>query len=78
MSYKFVTSNKFEVEVQPASFFATQAERDAAELAKEAATLMAENPTAMTIKWMDTLKQLANSEGVQLIIPDRMPDHLSR
>jgi regulator of protease activity HflC (stomatin/prohibitin superfamily) len=55
-----------------------KAARDAAELDKDAATLMAENPTAMSIKYMDTIRQLSENEKVQLIIPDRMPDHLSR
>jgi regulator of protease activity HflC (stomatin/prohibitin superfamily) len=55
-----------------------KAARDAAELDKDAATLMAENPTAMSIKYMETIRQLSENEKVQLIIPDRMPDHLSR
>jgi len=55
-----------------------KAARDAAELDKEAATLMAENPTAMSIKYMDTMRQLANNSNVQIIIPDQMPDYLKR
>merc|ERR1719506_2982472 len=50
-----------------------RAARDAAELDKDAATLMAENPTAMSIKYMDTIRQLSENENVQLIIPDSMP-----
>lgn len=55
-----------------------KAARDAAELDKEAATLMAENPTAMSIKYMDTMRQLANNSNVQIIVPDQMPDYLKR
>merc|ERR1719482_1451557 len=50
-----------------------KAARDAAELDKDAAILMAENPTAMSIKYMDTIKQLSENEKVQLIISDSMP-----
>ena len=55
-----------------------KAARDAAELDKDAAILMAENPTAMSIKYMDTIKQLSENKNVQLIIPDSMPAHLTR
>jgi regulator of protease activity HflC (stomatin/prohibitin superfamily) len=55
-----------------------KAARDAAELDRDAATLMAENPTAMSIKYMETIRLLSENEKVQLIIPDRMPDHLQR
>jgi len=55
-----------------------KAARDAAELDKEAATLMAENPTAMSIKYMDTMRQLANNSNVQIVVPDQMPDYLKK